>query len=181
MENIKFAILFFSYCKQRTKNNGFTLIELISVMIFLGILSALALPLFLTQANRARQAEAETNLGAITRAQQIYRTSNSSFGTLQELSDSGTLSLNIQAGTATTEYYTYTNTVAAGGQASQMLGTARPNFTQDITDYASAIFLQTPTNIFFTVMCRANDSSAIPQADADPAAANACVNSTPVN
>ena len=181
MKNTVFTILFFNYCKQRTRNNGFTLIELISVMIFLGILSALALPLFLTQANRARQSEAETNLGAIIRAQQIYRASNANFATLQELSDSGTLSLDVQSGVASTEYYTYANTIAVGGQAAQTSGTAQPAFTQDITDYASGIFLQTPANIFFTGMCRANDSSAIPQANADPAATNLCVNSTPVN
>ena len=168
-------------CKQYRNDKGFTLIELISVMIFLGILSALALPLFLNQANRARQTEAETNLGAMTRAQQMYRVNNPNFGTLQELADAGNLSLDVQAGIAITQYYSYSNTVALGGQASQMLGTAQPAFSQDITDYASSVFLQTPANIFFTVMCRANDSSASPQADADPSAVNACVNSTPVN
>ncbi len=59
--------------RNKKKDEGFTLIELLVVIIIIGILSAIALPSFLNQANKAKQSEAKTIIGSMNRAQQAYQ------------------------------------------------------------------------------------------------------------
>lgn len=68
---------------KKQANEGFTLIELLVVIIIIGILSAIALPSFLNQANKARASEAKTYTGSVNRAQQAYFLEASNFITAQ--------------------------------------------------------------------------------------------------
>jgi type IV pilus assembly protein PilA len=61
-----------NYLLKFRANDGFTLIELLVVIIIIGVLSAIALPSFLNQANKARESEAKIYIGSINRAQQAY-------------------------------------------------------------------------------------------------------------
>lgn len=65
---------------KKKENEGFTLIELLVVIIIIGILSAIALPSFLNQANKAKQSEAKTYVGSLNKGQQAYFTEKSVFG-----------------------------------------------------------------------------------------------------
>ncbi|MBD2424947.1 type IV pilin-like G/H family protein [Phormidium sp. FACHB-1136] len=91
------------FLNNKKEDEGFTLIELLVVIIIIGILSAIALPAFLNQANRARQSEATTYVGSLNRGQQAYRLENPAFAP-----KIAQLGLGIQT---TTKFYTY----GAGG------------------------------------------------------------------
>ncbi|NEP37669.1 type IV pilin-like G/H family protein, partial [Moorena sp. SIO3B2] len=86
---------------QKKQDEGFTLIELLVVIIIIGILSAIALPSFLNQANKAKQSEARTYVGSMNRAQQAYYLENSVFATESEF---GLLGLGIRT---VTQHYIY--------------------------------------------------------------------------
>ncbi|MBW4558385.1 MAG: type IV pilin-like G/H family protein [Trichormus sp. ATA11-4-KO1] len=91
-----------SILNKKKEEEGFTLIELLVVIIIIGILSAIALPAFLNQANKARASEAKTYVGSVNRAQQAYILENPNFVTVQ--ADFNKLGLGIKT---QTENYTY--------------------------------------------------------------------------
>ena len=60
---------------------GFTLVELMIVVVIVGILSAIALPNFLNQQNKAKATCAETQVSALAKEQQVFFAENSEFAT----------------------------------------------------------------------------------------------------
>jgi type IV pilus assembly protein PilA len=107
---------------------GFTLIELLVVIIIIGILSAIALPSFLNQANKARQSEASTYVGSINRGQQAYFLERNVFGGLS----------NLELGISNTKNYTYATTPSGTVDA---VTTATPIAT--LKGYAGRVYVGT--------------------------------------
>jgi len=85
--NSHFRARFSGYFLAKEPDNaGFTLTELIIVTIMVGILSAVALPSLIKQADKAKQVEAKLSVGAMNRAQQAYYLENTVFAnSLSEL------------------------------------------------------------------------------------------------
>lgn len=72
----------------RHQISGFTLIELLVTMIIIGILSAIAIPNFIYQVGKAREAETKSALGSVARLQQAYHWEKQTFAsTISLLSD----------------------------------------------------------------------------------------------
>lgn len=71
-----------------TRNqSGFSLIELLMVVVIVGALASLAAPGFSKSLERAKVKDAETVLAAIYTAEKIYRLDQGTFGTGPNLSD----------------------------------------------------------------------------------------------
>lgn len=78
--------------KMLGRRSGFTLIELMVVMLIVGILAAIAIPQFTGQAERAKQGKARADLKTIGTALEMYYIDNN------ELPDTDSLDFLVEAG-----------------------------------------------------------------------------------
>ena len=114
---------------EKQSESGFTLIELLVVIIIIGILSAIALPTFLGQANKARVSGAKTNLGAINRAQQTYRIENGSFSS--SLDD-------LDIGVSDTDDYKF-EVNSGGSDSTEAQASPIGDSSADLSDYVGCV------------------------------------------
>jgi len=122
---------FLQHLINKNANKGFTLIELLVVIIIIGILSAIALPSFLNQANKAKQSEAKTYVGSINRGQQAYFLEKSAFAP-----DLSTLEVGI------TDTPNYSYAIAAGGGATNATATATATPAGVLRGYQGRVWIE---------------------------------------
>ena len=67
--------------KNATRENGFTVIELLIAVAILGVLSAIAIPSYLDNVSRSRRAEAKTVLMQVASDQERFFSSNNTYTT----------------------------------------------------------------------------------------------------
>lgn len=149
-----------NYLITRPHITGFTLIELLVVILILGILASIAIPSLMRQTEKAREAEAKNNLGAINRAQEVHMFENSFFATdMVELNLQLTVG-QLNGGNYETEFYTYSVSGIPNSNVVRHLATAKPFYTTDIKDVSSAVFRSSGT--FSSLICLGNDASVTP-------------------
>jgi type IV pilus assembly protein PilA len=97
---------------QEEREGGFTLIELLVVIIIIGILAAIAIPVFLNQRKKGYDAQAKSDLRNLATIEETFITDNNHYGTLAEMKGNNynfKASPNSGAGTATVLWRDGTN------------------------------------------------------------------------
>ena len=128
----EFKAKFLQHINKRRQDQGFTLIELLVVIIIIGILSAIALPSFLSQANKAKQSEAKQYVASMNKGQQAFYAENTQFAN----DPSGTaLGLGIKVAT---NNYTY---VISASSSTGGIVNANPTNGGALKGYAGSVAL----------------------------------------
>ncbi|MBT9455131.1 MAG: type IV pilin protein [Burkholderiaceae bacterium] len=94
--------------RRRADSHGFTLVELMLVVVVIGLLAAVALPSFIDSVRKSRRSDAFAAIAAVQQAQERWRSNHSSYATvLGNTAESGQPPDGLQLlGTSTGGYYT---------------------------------------------------------------------------
>jgi type IV pilus assembly protein PilA len=133
----------------RSNDSGYSLIELVVVVVIIGILAAISAPSFLNQIARARQSQAQINIGSVNDAQKQWRATHNSFA--ENLDD---LALGIAA---ITNDYNYQITATTATRADFTATSNDPTVTRSFAGTVAIVGGQA-----FSVTCQSIAPSAIP-------------------
>ncbi len=87
-------------------HNGFTLVELMIVLVIVGVLSAVAVPVYTSNVQKAKMSEADASLGTIRTQARIYYGENGAYPTVAVAAVVvGATWNDIQAGELTGKYF----------------------------------------------------------------------------
>jgi len=105
--------------RRRPEDEGFTLIELLVVVVIIGVLIAIAIPLYSNYKKGAQNASAESDVKNAIVAVQQYYTSNGTYpATAESGTDGNNISLTATGSTGTASAGTDSITVGEGNQLS---------------------------------------------------------------
>ena len=104
---------FIQHLSNKKGEKGFTLVELLVVIIIIGILAAIALPNILNQASKAKQSESKQNVALVNKTQNSYRAENSAFAASFNVLAIGSVTGDATGSTSNFSYNIYGGTETA--------------------------------------------------------------------
>jgi type IV pilus assembly protein PilA len=169
---------FLQHLNNKKSEKGFTLVELLVVIIIIGILAAIALPNFLNQGAKAKQTEAKQNVGMHNRLQTVYRSENAGFATNFDLLAMGTLSGTGSTASTTSYSYTLTGTTDFSTLGADAQDTALKSYTG-----GSSLYLNPSSkNVIASVICETKvPSGTVPTVTTTASAQATCDSATSVS
>ena len=90
--------------KRDRKNAGFTMVELVVVMVIVGILATISVPMYRNYIQRARAQEGVALVGSVASAQRVYYAEFGSFYAVGNTGYDATLGVDAQANSYFTTY-----------------------------------------------------------------------------
>jgi len=122
-------------------NKGLTLVELIMVVIIVGILAAIAIPIYTSYIQRARRADAKTALQQLAAAQEMWRAEKGGYST----DNTGAQLINTMGAPLTTMSPYYTWSYSGNLNANSFTAQAVPQGSQT-TDSGGTFFINQAGN-----------------------------------
>lgn len=92
-----------------TDRRGFTLVELMITVVIVGILAAVAIPLYQANVKRAKASEADAALGSIRTALRVYYAENGAYPIKASATRVDSIGIDIQSSDLNGKYFTISN------------------------------------------------------------------------